>query len=91
MRGVYPSGPECPPVWGESSEVAAARLVVSRVAWSLAALAPKKPLAFKEYTAGKYFGELGDAHSTPESSVDYGQDILRPFSVLGAGTSREGS
>ena len=68
MRGVYPSGPECPPVWGESSEVAAARLVVSRVAWSLAALAPKKPLAFKEYTAGKYFGELGMLTARPRAA-----------------------
>ena len=31
LAGVYPSGPECPPVWGESSEVAAARLVSRRV------------------------------------------------------------
>ena len=30
LAGVYPSGPECPPVWGESSEVAAARLVSRR-------------------------------------------------------------
>lgn len=43
MAGVYPSGPECPPVWGESSEVA-------------------------EYTAGKYFGELGMLTARPRAA-----------------------
>ncbi|CAJ1434664.1 unnamed protein product [Effrenium voratum] len=43
IAGVYPSGPECPPVWGESSEVA-------------------------EYTAGKYFGELGMLTARPRAA-----------------------
>jgi len=43
VAGVYPSGPECPPVWGESSEVA-------------------------EYTAGKYFGELGMLTARPRAA-----------------------
>jgi len=43
MAGVYPSPPECPPVWGESSEVA-------------------------EYTAGKYFGELGMLTARPRAA-----------------------
>ena len=40
---MYPSGPELPPVWGESTEVA-------------------------EYTAGKYFGELGMLTARPRAA-----------------------
>lgn len=43
VAGVYPSGPECPPVMGESTEVA-------------------------EYTAGKYFGELGMLTARPRAA-----------------------
>ncbi|CAK9006036.1 Retrovirus-related Pol polyprotein from transposon RE1 (Retro element 1) (AtRE1) [Includes: Protease RE1 [Durusdinium trenchii] len=82
VAGVYPSGPECPPVMGESTEVAvtgrgertrgasAAMRGERRCKWSKAPVEGWFSTSGvpEEYTAGKYFGELGMLTARPRAA-----------------------